>query len=328
MSKKTNLYVMVGLVGSGKTTYANKLKKEKNCVLLSSDTIRKELFGDENSQIDNTKVFEEMHKRMKEYLNNDINVIYDATNVSRKSRSFIRNLGRELRSNVKITAIIKAVPYCKCLDNNRKRKRNVPVEAIRKMYMTWNTPMYYEGFDDIHIVYDEDTVFDTVDIETIQKKFGKIDQCNSHHKLFLADHMVDAYSRFLKTATENYINCVTNGIEFDELQFNKIRYISKALLLHDIGKPFTKTYKNIVTGNIDDDAHYYQHHCVGSYDALFYYSKDDYETLMVSWLVGEHMYPYFIKTDREKVFERYKKKIGGYLYDMVMTIHQCDKEAH
>ena len=66
---KPNLYIMIGLPGSGKDTIAKQIQavdRLKN-VVLSSDNIRMELFGWED-QSKNGRVFEEMNKRCKEYL--------------------------------------------------------------------------------------------------------------------------------------------------------------------------------------------------------------------------------------------------------------------
>lgn len=79
--------MLIGLPGSGKSTWAEKyLTNSGNTVIISSDKIRKELFGDENSQEDNTRVFHEMEIRTLDYLNKGVYVIYDATNVVRKRR--------------------------------------------------------------------------------------------------------------------------------------------------------------------------------------------------------------------------------------------------
>jgi predicted kinase len=45
MNGKPNLYMTIGLSGSGKSTIA---KRAKNAIILSSDLIRKELFDDIN----------------------------------------------------------------------------------------------------------------------------------------------------------------------------------------------------------------------------------------------------------------------------------------
>lgn len=82
----------IGLSGSGKSTLAeNQLiykttELNRKVAYLSSDEIRKELFGDENDQSHNVKVFEEMFKRTRRALIEGEDVIYDATNLSSKRR--------------------------------------------------------------------------------------------------------------------------------------------------------------------------------------------------------------------------------------------------
>ena len=49
--------MMVGLPGSGKSTYAEKLSKERSAIICSSDKVREDLYGDENSQSNNDEVF-------------------------------------------------------------------------------------------------------------------------------------------------------------------------------------------------------------------------------------------------------------------------------
>ncbi len=57
--------MMVGLPGSGKSTYAEKLSKERSAIICSSDKVREDLYGDENSQSNNDEVFKLLHKRIK-----------------------------------------------------------------------------------------------------------------------------------------------------------------------------------------------------------------------------------------------------------------------
>lgn len=59
------LYMMIGLPASGKSTIAKELSKSEDAVIVSSDEIRREL-GDINDQSQNTKVFEEVEKRLKQ----------------------------------------------------------------------------------------------------------------------------------------------------------------------------------------------------------------------------------------------------------------------
>lgn len=81
----TEFIMLVGLPGSGKSTYAEKLKKE-GYMIHSSDAIREELTGDINSQDNNPEVFGVLHKRVKEDLKSGHSCVYNATNMSRKRR--------------------------------------------------------------------------------------------------------------------------------------------------------------------------------------------------------------------------------------------------
>ena len=73
---RPKLIILVGIPGSGKTTYANNyMVLNSNTIHLSSDAIRKELYGDENIQGDPAEVFSLMQKRAVEALNDGYNVI-------------------------------------------------------------------------------------------------------------------------------------------------------------------------------------------------------------------------------------------------------------
>ena len=64
----TNLIMLIGLPSSGKSTLAEKLSKEYNAQILSSDQIRIDLYNNINDQEHNDEVFKELHKRLKEKL--------------------------------------------------------------------------------------------------------------------------------------------------------------------------------------------------------------------------------------------------------------------
>jgi predicted kinase len=82
---RPSLILLVGIPGSGKTTYAEKYIKENPCTVhLSSDKIRAELWGNEDTQGDNNEVFSLMQSRAIETLNNGQSVVYDATNITQR----------------------------------------------------------------------------------------------------------------------------------------------------------------------------------------------------------------------------------------------------
>ena len=82
------LFIMlVGVAGSGKSTYAKERQREScRCTILSSDSIREELYGDESIQRDPAKVFQIMERRALEAARIGMSVVYDATNFSSRRR--------------------------------------------------------------------------------------------------------------------------------------------------------------------------------------------------------------------------------------------------
>lgn len=303
MSKPT-FTMMVGLVGSGKSTYAKQLAEETNAIICSSDAIREELYGDENSQDNNEEIFKILHSRIKENLKNGKNVIYDATNInSKRRRAFLSEL-RKIPCVKK--CIVIATPFEVCCIQNESRDRVVPYEVIERMYKNWNTPYWFEGWNEIEIKFPDDFEINNV-IGIWISDHMDYDQNNPHHSYTLGQHC----------------NLVGQALKDDML-------LHCAGLLHDCGKPFTKSFINS-KGEETDVAHYYQHHCVGAYDSLFFRYPDKVDRLDVSILINLHMMPYFWEKDKEhgeKTRQKYQKIWGDELYNNVMKLREADKKAH
>ena len=122
--------MLVGLPRCGKSTYAKKLKDE-GYVIHSSDAIREELFGDVNSQEDNTKVFDVLHKRIKDDLAKGTSCVYDATNMSMKRRkAFLDEISK---ISCRKKCVLFVVPIEVCKEWNQKRERKVPDDVYDKM---------------------------------------------------------------------------------------------------------------------------------------------------------------------------------------------------
>ena len=147
-----SLLMLVGLPGSGKSTYI-KNHFNQNLHVHSSDDIREELSGNVNNQDINKEVFELLHKRVKDDLKNGISCVYDATNLNWKRRkAFLESLkGIDC---FKVCHVI-ATPYEVCLEQNNSRDRVVPEEVIERMYRNFDIPWYNEGWNDIQIIYNE-----------------------------------------------------------------------------------------------------------------------------------------------------------------------------
>ena len=80
------LILLCGIPGSGKSTFSKMYEPLKHHLVLSSDDIRKELWGDESEQSGNHEVFKLLYKRMYYAICNGITVVFDATNVTLKDR--------------------------------------------------------------------------------------------------------------------------------------------------------------------------------------------------------------------------------------------------
>ena len=87
--------MVVGLPASGKSTYCKSISEKYNAKIFSSDELRVELFGSDDDKVNtkenNQKVFDVLHKRIKESLKSGNDVIYDATNINSKRRTAFLN---------------------------------------------------------------------------------------------------------------------------------------------------------------------------------------------------------------------------------------------
>ncbi len=142
--------MMVGLPGSGKTTYAKSVSDAcKKAVVHSSDAIRKELYGTEKEQSDPERVFNLLHKRVIIDLRCGKDVIYDATNIKTDDRKkAIQAITAEVPTVEKI-ALIMDTDLEMCKENNASRHRHVPDYVYERMLANFSYPDLSEGFDQI-----------------------------------------------------------------------------------------------------------------------------------------------------------------------------------
>lgn len=299
------MIMMVGLVGSGKSTKAKPIAELYNANIHSSDSIREELSGDINNQDINELVFKTLHNRIKEDLRNGKNCVYDACNTSYKRRmAFLQELKNIPCEKI---CVLMATPYKECLKNNANRDRVVPEEVIKKMYMNFNIPYWYEGWDDIQII---GAVNGRYDVGYKVAALADYHQGNSHHKLTLGWHL---------WKTRDYYDEICGIDDYDTAG-------NVAALLHDISKPFCRTNANS-KGINDGNAHYYNHQYVSAYDSLFINSLQN--KLDVAIRIMWHMQPYFWKKDNnEKSHNKYRKLWGEELYKDIMKLHEADLAAH
>lgn len=310
----TKLYFLCGFPASGKSTWAENNKERLNAVIHSSDEIRAE-FGDVTDQSQNELVFNTLHKRVKEDLLNGKNVILDATNLNRRKRiAFLREI-KDISCEKVCVLFVTPLDVCKVQNDSRERK--VPECVLEKMIRNFEVPCCQEGWQDIQIVWSDWKKYDLkFDYAKDLKKWCDISQNSPHHTFSIGDHMIAA----LRHYKDMYYK---NQNEEDEL-------LSMAVLMHDCGKEYVKSFVD-KNGNLSDRARYYEHHNVGSYLSLFYlkelYFTDD-EILYISLLINCHMRHFMAYKDSEKARERDRKLFGDDFMRCLDVLHECDLAAH
>ena len=148
------LIVLCGLPGAGKSTYANRYVQEHpNTKIMSSDAIRKELYGDEMIQGDAGRVFRLMRTRTVEHLMNGFDVIYDATGMMRRYRAEIVDV---VPAGIQKKCVIVWADVEECVKRDSLRSRKVGRAVIEQMVSSFQAPYYDEGFDEIQIILPDD----------------------------------------------------------------------------------------------------------------------------------------------------------------------------
>lgn len=310
------LIILCGLPGSGKSSYALNYKAVDDAictdftVIHSSDAIREELFGDPSFQGDNAKVFELMHKRVKEDLRAGKTVIYDATNITRKARKGAIKLADPINDTVECH-IIWIEPE-ECIYRDSQRDRKVGKAVIDKMLRRWQSPWVDEGFDEVKVILNQND-FNQVKYITSKTSDLHIPHDNPYHQLGVWEHCMQAY--------HNVAQLIQNE---NQLQLTKSNYnaLLSATFWHDIGKPYTKFFKSG-----EDVAHYYDHHCVGGYLAYGLFLnrqlmcvEDKSTVCFISWIISNHMEPFFNSGYYQKMHSQWKWYIDA--------IHEADVNAH
>jgi len=144
---RPRIVVLVGLPGSGKTAYLERI----GAPALSSDAIRGLVSDDPTNQSIHRRVFATLRYLLRQRLELRRPVTYiDATNLTPGERRAYIRMG-EL-NGCDVEAVFFDVPVEVCLERNRRRERVVPDEAVLKMAAKLRPPAVEEGFTRVTVV--------------------------------------------------------------------------------------------------------------------------------------------------------------------------------
>lgn len=148
------LYVLIGISGSGKSTFAERNFPlfGKSAFYVSTDAIRNTLLGGEEHQERGDEVFRFAYDSIRRWLKAGSNVIFDATSTTAKSRSKLMKEVSDIPCS-KVAVYLNTPPEIAKAQNAR-RKRKVPADVIDRQYrqLLADAKQIPEIFDEIIIV--------------------------------------------------------------------------------------------------------------------------------------------------------------------------------
>ena len=146
------LHLMVGIQGSGKSTYSKKLRDQYGYKIISSDEVRII-----HPDWEESKIFPEVYRLCAIELKEGRDVIFDATNITPKVRARNINLVREIFNDFEVYAYF--INTDKELCKERVLKRNnmegelfLPIEVIDSYYNNLVPPSLEEGINKVIVI--------------------------------------------------------------------------------------------------------------------------------------------------------------------------------
>lgn len=254
---RMKLYILVGVAGSGKSTFADNYinTTDEKGKIFSSDDYRVKMFGSSkegNKKGNSSTVFNKMNKDLMREIRKskkDI-LVYDATNLTRKRRRALYNNAKNWsKGEVEVRIVYFSLPLIELFENNELRLRfepekYVPEDVILRMYKTLQVPRIGVDCDNFEVVGKPMFDYDTLHLglrnglgftkalheSSIKSMGGELDRLFESH---------DCEPYHLEDIDTHINMCVDSAWarDVDRGDWAKIIRISQ---FHDLGKSITK----------------------------------------------------------------------------------------
>lgn len=317
----SKVIMLAGLPASGKSTYAKELSEKENAIILSSDDLRVELYGDVNHQDNNGELFQELYRRARQHLSSGQNVIIDATNISSKRRIHFINEFKQFEKECVYVSTL----YDNCLFNDKKRERTVGKHVIDRMYKQLQIPFIEEGWD--KVIYHHSNLFrSSVNyLEEMIKNKASYDEMSTmfyastaFRPIYELPHDSTYHSLSVSRHTYHVWEYVLDNYYGDD----KLTMLWVALL-HDVGKAFCKEFRDGKRY-----ASFIGHENVSAQIAMNYLHQLGYDIdfiIEVAKIVQNHMR---LLNGGDKAEEKIQSMYGEDVLNKLKFFREADTQAH
>lgn len=286
--------ILIGVAGSGKSTWVSEIKDTDRMLVLSSDDIRKELLGTLDAKVqtvsNHTVVFATLNKRLEDAIKGDDydRIIVDSTNINRRRRrSQYRNIklwGKNTETVVYSHVFLEPISVLKETNRARTKEKQVPEEVIHTMYTHLEVPRITVDCDRLTVhsrtslgLTEKDkykALEDGLGTLPIHAPIEEMLKTLSPSKWKSEWEMVldmPHDTPYHKESVSEHINmCIIRSME-DEGLLGQI--VGRVAQFHDLGKGYTKTWNEE-----KQKASYHSHANLGAMYFLKYYSEFIYLT--------------------------------------------------
>ncbi len=152
IARRRRLYILVGIPGSGKTTYAR--AELATCLRVSLDDMRLMLTGNSFNPRYESLVAEignaSLDIVMRASRRRGYDIVFDVTSVSRRWRS--ATIRRAVSNDLDPHCIFFDIPLSVALQRNRARSNPVPEAVVARFFRQLEPPTLDEGFLNVTVV--------------------------------------------------------------------------------------------------------------------------------------------------------------------------------